>query len=179
MIVARKSRLFLVALALALALALGGLLLGGVYHFTANRSGLDSVAAVMPDLPVSVAANIFVNPDYQHVPIQTAEYAVPGQYTVVIFHQQSCPDCRRLDQALTGFQARRKDVAVRKIDLGEKWSSSGTLRDFGRKIWWTPFVIIYGPDAKLLRADEAGKRDAWKLINKWIDHESAMGPRQP
>lgn len=159
--------------AILVALTLAALLSGGLYYFMTLRSGLDSVAAVLPELPASIAANIFVQPDYQKIPILTTDYAVPGQYTLVIFHQQSCPDCRRLDQALVGFQARRQDVAVRKIDLGEKWSADSTLRDFGRKIWWTPFVAIYGPDAKLIRTDDAGRRDGWKMVNKWIEYESA------
>ncbi len=159
------------------ALALAALLSGGFYYFATHRSGLDSVVAVLPELPASIAANMFVQPDYRHVPINTAAYALPGHYSVVIFHQPSCPDCQRLDQSLVDFQRRRKDVAVRKIDLGEKWSSDSTQRDFGRKIWWTPFVIIYGPDGKLIRTDDAGKRDAWRLINAWIEHESGNGRR--
>lgn len=161
--------------AMPAALTLAALLSGGLYYLVTLRPGLDSVAAVLPELPASIAANIFVQPDYRRVPIPTAQYAVAEHYTLVIFHQQSCPDCRRLDQSLVGFQRRRKDVAVRKIDLGEKWSADSTLRDFGRRIWWTPFVLIYGPDGKLIRTDDAGKRDAWTLVNKWIEHESLKG----
>jgi hypothetical protein len=161
--------------AILAAFTLAALLSGGLYYFVSLRSGLDSVAAVLPDLPASIAANIFVQPDYRRVPVLTTDYVVPGQYTLVIFHQQSCPDCRRLDQSLVDFQRRRRDVAVRKIDLGEKWSADSTLRDFGRRIWWTPFVVIYGPDGKLIRTDDAGKRDAWTLVNKWIEHESVKG----
>jgi thiol-disulfide isomerase/thioredoxin len=164
--------------AVVVAFTLAALLSGGLYYFVMLRSGLDSVAAVMPALPASIAANIFVQPDYQKIPIATTDYVVPGHYTLVIFHQPSCPDCRRLDQSLVDFQRRRKDVAVRKIDLGEKWSVHSTLRDFGRRIWWTPFVLIYGPDGELLRSDDAGKRAAWTLLNKWIKHESVKGVQQ-
>lgn len=160
-------------LGLLAAFTLASLLIGGFYYYMTSRLGLDSVAVVQQNLPPTTAANIFVRPDYQRIPVQTADYAVSGQYTLVIFHQQSCPDCRRLDQALVDFQHRRKDVAVRKIDLGEKWSADSTLRDFGRTIWWTPFVVIYGPDAKIISTDNAGKRDAWKLLNKWIEHQAA------
>jgi hypothetical protein len=158
-------------------LTLAGLLLGGLYCYSTLHSGLGSVAMVMPELAPSIPTNMFVQPDYQRLPIQTADYAAPGHYTVVIFHQQRCPDCQRLDRQLEEFQKYRKDVAVRKIDLGPHWSSEGTVRDFGRKIWWTPFVVIYGPDAKLLQTDDAGKRDAWKLLNKWIAYELGKDPR--
>ena len=159
------------------ALIITGLLLGGLYYYSTRYSRLGSVAAVMPELAPSIPANTFVQPDYQRLPIQTAVYADPGHYTVVVFHQQRCPDCQRLDRELEKFLKYRKDVAVRKIDLGAHWSSEGTLRDFGRKIWWTPFVVIYGPDAKQLETDDAGKRDAWKLLNKWIAHELGKAPR--
>lgn len=152
-------------------LVLTGLLLGGVYYYFVFYSGLNKVATVLPALAASVPANEFVHPDYRRLPIQIADYAASGRYTIVVFHQQRCPDCQRLDRELEVFQKYRKDVAVRKIDLGDHWSSEGTVRDFGRKIWWTPFVVIYGSDAKQLQADDAGKRNAWKLLNKWIAYE--------
>lgn len=161
------------------ALILTGLLSGGLYYYYVTRYvELGSVAVVMPDLAPSVSVNTFVQPDFQRRPVQIAAYAVPGQYTVVVFRQQRCPDCRRLDTELEKFLMLRKDVAVRKIDLGEHWSSEGTLRDFGRKVWWTPFVVVYGPDATPLQADDGGKRDGWKLLNKWIAHELGKTSRQ-
>jgi hypothetical protein len=150
-----------------------GLLSSGLYYYSTRYVSLGGVSTVMPDLAPSVPANMFVQPDYQRLPIQTADYATAGHYTVVVFHQQRCPDCQRLDRELVDFLKYRKDVAVRKIDLGANWSTQGTLRDFGRKIRWTPFVVIYGPDLKLVQADDAGKRKAWKLLSKWIEHESA------
>lgn len=152
-------------------LTLLGLLLGGAYYYFVSQVGLNKVSTVLPALASTVPANEFVHPDYRRIPIQTADYAAAGRYTIVVFHQERCPDCRRLDGQLVEFQKRRQDVAVRKIDLGAHWSSDGTVRDFGRKIWWTPFIVIYGPDGKQLQADDAGKRNAWKLLNRWIAYE--------
>ena len=157
-------------------LILMGLLLGGVFYYSVFNDGLSKVSTVLPALASTVPANEFVHPDYRRIPIQIADYAATGRYTIVVFHQARCPDCRRLDSQLVEFQKHRQDVAVRKIDLGAHWSSGGTVRDFGRKIWWTPFVVIFGPDGKQLQTDDAGKRNAWKLLNRWIAYEQEKNP---
>ena len=169
-IILDKHRSVLVALILA------GLTMIGFYYYI-ERSMLGSVIPVMPALSSSVPANIFVQPDYRRLPIDTAVYALPGHYTVIVFHQQRCPDCQRLDRELKEFLKLRTDVAVRKIDLGPSWSTEDTLREFNRKIWWTPFVEIYGPGAELLQADNGGKRKAWNLLNEWIVYELAKAPQ--
>ena len=157
-------------------LTLLGLLLVGAYYYFFHNDGLNKVSTVLPALATTVPANEFVHPDYRQIPIQIADYAATGRYTIVVFHQARCPDCRRLDRQFEEFQKRRQDVAVRKIDLGAHWSSEGTVRDFGRKIWWTPFVVIFGPDGKQLQTDDAGKRNAWKLLNRWIAYEQEKNP---
>ncbi len=157
-------------------LALLGLLLGGAYYYFVSNDGLNKVSTVLPALASTVPANQFVHPDYRSIPVQIADYAAAGRYTIVVFHQERCPDCRRLDSQLVEFQKHRQDVVVRNIDLGAHWSSEGTVRDFARKIWWTPFVVIYGPDGKQLETDNAGKRNAWKLLNRWIAYEQGKNP---
>jgi glutaredoxin len=138
------------------------------YYYGIRTTDLDVVRLPAPALPPATPANIFVQPDLRQVPVHDAGYADPGHYTIIVYHQETCPDCQRLDRDLERFLKLRKDVAVRKIDLGAHWSAESAMRDYERKIWWTPFVVIYGVDGKQLRADDGGKRRAWSLLRDWL-----------
>lgn len=160
-------------------LILGVLAFAGYYYYAVRTADLDKVARRASDLPTTMPANLFIQLDRSQLPLQDSAYAIPGHYTIIVYHQKRCPDCRRLDQDLDSFLELRKDVAVRKIDLGEQWSGESTVRDYGRKIWWTPFIVIYDVDGKPIRADDGGKRVAWKLLRDWIAHEFNAGKIKP
>lgn len=150
--------------------------LGGYGYYRYRYADLDTLATVVSDLPATVPASEVVTPDYSRVPILDRDYAVPGHYTIIEYRQKGCPECARLDRDLERFLALRKDVAVRKIDLAAHWSDQTTLRDFHRRVWFTPFVVIYGADGKQIRADDGGKRRAAYLLYDWLKSEFAKGP---
>lgn len=170
---ARKGAKFLRNL-----LILGALAFAMYYYYAIRTADLDRVLRKASNLPAATPANLFVQVSPNQLPLQDSVYAIPGHYTIIVYHQKRCPDCRRLDQDLTRFLELRKDVAVRKIDLGEQWSGVSTARDYGRKIWWTPFIVIYDVDGKPIRADDGAKRPAWKLVRDWIAHEFNAGKHQ-
>ena len=147
------------------------LVFAGYYYYVVRSADLDRLMRRAPDLAAATPANLFVQVDRSQLPLHDSAYAIPGHYTVIVYHQKMCPDCRRLDRDLEGFLEIRKDVAVRKIDLGDQWSGASTVQDYGRKIWWTPFIVIYDIDGKPIRADDGNKRVAWKLLRDWIARE--------
>ena len=156
-------------------LILGVLGFAAYYYYAVRTADLDRVQRKASDLPSTTPANLFVPVDDKRVALQDSAYAVSGHHTIIIYHQKTCPDCQRLDRDIERFLEFRKDVAVRKIDLGDQWSDVSTMRDYGRKIWWTPFIVIYDTDGKTIRADDGGKRVAWKLLGDWITHEFNAG----
>lgn len=150
---------------------LGTLAFAAYYYYTIHYADLDKVLHKASNLPSTIPANIFVHVDRTKTPQHDSIYAIPGHYTIIVYHQKRCPDCQRLDRDLDRFLELRKDVAVRKIDLGDQWSDTSTVRDYGRKIWWTPFIVIYDLNGKPIRADNGGKRAAWKLLRNWLTYE--------
>lgn len=145
------------------------LLLGTGYGLYLYRyADLNTLRHVLSALPPSINANEIVHPGYKHIPIHDSDYAVPGHYTIIEYRQAGCQECAQLDRRLIPFLQQRKDVAVRKIDLATNWSDKTALRDFGRKIWFTPFIVIYGPNSEPIRADDAGKRRAVSLLYAWL-----------
>ena len=148
-----------------------GLIALGVYYFGFRQTDLDRVMKPAAQLSAGADANIFVQPDYKKIPIDDQDYAVEGVFTVVFYHMETCPGCRRLDGDLVHMLALRKDIAIRKIDLGTNWSTETAIRDYGRNIGATPFIIIYGPKRTEIRADEGRNNSAFKLLYEWMNEE--------
>lgn len=157
------------ALGIAMTLALG---VAGGFYWRAQTTGLDRVMLRSAELPAGTPAVSFVKTGTDPAPFHDRDHAVAGHHSIIVYHQPTCPDCRRLDALLERFVTVRRDVAVRKIDLGERWSADSARRSFGRdRIWWTPFIVIYGPDGKQIAADDGSRRDGWTLLKAWIDAE--------
>lgn len=148
-----------------------GLIGIGIYYFGFRETDLDRLLKPAAELSANTEANIFVEPDYQNIPINDRDYAVDGSYTLVFYHQSTCPGCRRLDGDLSHFLALRKDIAVRKIDLGTQWSTDTAIRDYGRVIGLTPFIIVYDAKGKEIHADEGANGRAFKLLYEWMNAE--------
>lgn len=149
------------------------IVLAGSGFYRNQNADLNNLTRVLEDLPSKMVANEIVKPDYTHAPINDSVYAVPGHYTIIVYRQTNCAECARLDIDLEKFLKLRRDVAVRKIDLVSPWSENTALHDFGRRIWFTPFVVIYGADGRQIRADNGGKRDAAYLLYDWLKSEFA------
>jgi len=148
------------------------LLLGaGIYYFGFRGSEVDRLLKPVQPVSDSTPQNIFVEPDYRSVPIDDRQYLVGGRYTIIYYHWAQCPGCRRLDSDLSRFLDLRKDVVVRKIMLASNWSVEGAKHDFGRNIGITPFVIIFGPDGKLIVKDEGTDGRGIHLLSEWMNAE--------
>lgn len=148
-----------------------GLIAIGIYYFGFRETDLDRLMKPAAELSAGTEANTFVDPDYKNIPISDHDYAVNGAYTVVYYHMETCPGCRRLDGDLGHFLALRKDVAIRKINLGTNWSTETAIRDYGRVIGLTPFIIIYDAKGKEIHADEGTNNRAFKLLYEWMNAE--------
>ncbi len=145
-----------------------GLIALGIYYFGFRKSDLDLLMKPATELAAGTEANIFVEPDYKYAPIHDEGYAVDKSFTIVYYHQDGCPGGPRLDSDLDHFLKLRKDVAIRKIELV---TATWVYGDFSRHIGLVPFIIIYGPDGKVIRADDGQKNSASKLLYDWMNAE--------
>lgn len=143
----------------------------GIYYFGFRASEVDRL--LKPVQPVSAATpqNVFVEPDYRVAPIDDRQFRVAGQYTIIYYHRATCPGCLRLDGDLSRFLDLRKDTVVRKIKLSDNWSVAGAKHDFGRSVGITPFVVIFGPDGKLIKNDEGTNGRGLGLLSDWMNAE--------
>ncbi|MCW8956597.1 MAG: TPM domain-containing protein [Gammaproteobacteria bacterium] len=98
-------------------------------------------------------------------------YIVPGAYTILYFYSNSCPGCRLLDANLKHFTDVRPDVAVRKFDLGYKWSADDAYNLYKLEIGKTPFIHIYGPTGDLIAEDSRSEGEGQDLLYKWMNLE--------
>jgi hypothetical protein len=144
----------------------------GVYYFGFRPNELDKLMKPAAAAPVDIKAqDQFVDPDYSRRPINDRDFAEADRFTVVYYHWDSCPGCKRLDTDIKELLQLRGDVVVRRIALANDWSTNGALRDFGRVIGHTPFVIIYGPDRKVVVKDDGRNSKAFDLLYDWINAE--------
>ena len=149
-------------------LILFGLIAVGIYYFGFRKSDLDTLMIPAAELATGTEANIFVHPDYKYVPIHDEDYIVNRSFTIVYYHQDGCPGGPHLDGDLDHFLKLRKDVAIRKIELV---TATWVYGDFSRNIGLVPFIVIYGPDGKVIRADDGQKNSAYKLLYDWMNAE--------
>lgn len=148
------------------------ILLGtGIYYFGFRASEVDRLLKPVQPVSASTPQNIFVEPDYRSIPIDDRQYLVDGQYTIIYYHLAKCPGCLRLDSDLSRFLDLRKDTTVRKIKLADNWSVDRVYYDFGRNVGITPFVVIFGPDGKLIKKDDGTNGRGLGLLSDWMNAE--------
>lgn len=145
------------------------LLAAGIYYFGFRGSEVERLLKPVSPAPATVVQDAFVQPDYRVTPIDDRQYLVDGQYTVIYYHWSQCPGCQRLDGDLPRFLGLRKDVVVRRLALANNWSTEGALHDFGRNIGASPFILIFGPNGKLIAADEGTGRKGFNLLYEWLN----------
>jgi hypothetical protein len=143
----------------------------GVYYFGFRSMELDLLLKPVPVKSAESVGERFVDPDYSRRPIDDRDFAENGHITVVYYHLTTCPGCQKLDADLKELRRLRPDVAVRKIALAMDWSTEGMLRDFRREVGQTPFVVIYGPNRKIVAADKGRNEKAFGLLYAWINAE--------
>lgn len=147
---------------------------GAVYNFTADPSPLEQL--------LTVPETAF-DPGYRDIETIIPEADLsrsvePGRITVFVFTSDSCPSCEELDRFLRVLTGRRGDVAVRRIDVGYRWSSQQVRMDYGINIATVPHVVIYGADGKLLARDDGREKDALELLCEWVNTELRRSDEQ-
>jgi hypothetical protein len=124
------------------------------------------------------AGNQFVTVDRVLMPVTPSYFAVPHRITVVVFHDDTCPNCGELDRNLEDFGRLRPDVAIRKIHItlnGDAYYQA--IRDYRWNIYLMPCVLIYDRDGKLVAADEKTNADGGDMLTRWMNREADRAAR--
>ncbi|MET0593926.1 MAG: thioredoxin family protein [Polyangiaceae bacterium] len=104
---------------------------------------------------------IFLNVDGEDFPSLPLS---PGVYTVVEFSAEWCPGCHMLSNEIKRMLTRRKDIALRVVDIGEFGSAAHKHWAAGLRV--LPYAIVYTPAGKVL-AEQGGYRPGW--VQKIVD----------
>jgi thiol-disulfide isomerase/thioredoxin len=86
-------------------------------------------------------------------------HRVAGKYTVFDVYADWCAPCRKLDDTLREIAGRRKDVAVRKLDVVD--FESALARELGSRFDALPYVVVYTPSGR--RIELVGNVEPRKL----------------
>ena len=73
-----------------------------------------------------------------------AALVVKGKTTVIDFSGIWCRPCRKIDQYMVTALATRKELAYRRLDIGD-WESP-LAKHYLKDVPQLPYVIVYGPD---------------------------------
>jgi thiol-disulfide isomerase/thioredoxin len=71
---------------------------------------------------------------------------VPGKYTVFDVYADWCGPCRSIDAKLRETVAKRRDVAVRKLNVVS--FESPLAKEFGASLTALPHVVVFSPSGK-------------------------------
>ena len=103
------------------------------------------------------------------------DFVERGQPTVIEFFSDACPGCKQLEGHLRKFVALRPDVVVNQIKLDRYWNPESVEQAYGIQIQSIPHILIYGPDGKLIAADEGEDKEGFDFLYKWMNHEIKEG----
>ena len=140
---------------------------GAYRHATSEGDPLERLLTVPESFPAGTTGGIEVisaGPNAE-------QNCVPGRFTVLAFYSDSCPGCRKLQQHFQRFRALRRDVAIRLVDLGNRWGNKNYKALYGTSIRSVPHVMIYDPEAKLIAGDEGTDKAGLELLYDWMNAE--------
>jgi hypothetical protein len=98
-------------------------------------------------------------------------YSEPGLITVMYFFSEQCPHTPTMDSHMRTLLKMRPDIAVRKFSLGNDWSKASAYMKYRLDIGATPFIVIYGPDGRVIEQDKGTNDKACQLLVAWINTE--------
>jgi hypothetical protein len=99
------------------------------------------------------------------------DYVAPGLPTIIEFYSDSCIGCRQLHQNYKKFLPLRPDVAVRRIQLPDRWDPQELWQQYHIRIFAIPHIIVYGPNGELIAADDGDHKDGFDFLYRWMDSE--------
>ena len=105
------------------------------------------------------------------------DYVAPGLPTIIEFYNDSCIGCRQLDQNYKNFLRLRPDVAVRRIQVPDRWDPQELWQEHRLRIVAIPHIMVYGPDGKLIAADDGDHKAGFDFLYRWMDSEAREAPR--
>ncbi len=73
-------------------------------------------------------------------------FLVKGKTTVIDFSGVWCRPCRKIDEYMTTALTARKELAYRRLDIGD-WDSP-LAKHYLREVSQLPYVIVYGPNGE-------------------------------
>jgi len=79
-----------------------------------------------------------------------APHLVQGKVTVIDFYASWCPPCRKVDEHLYPQLAKRSDIAIRKVNIGD-WESATSQRWLA-DVPELPHLIVFDKRGKKVRA---------------------------
>ncbi len=97
--------------------------------------------------------------------------AEPGQITVVEFYTTWCPTCKKLNQVYQSFVKVRPDVAIRRVQMKDKWHTAWAKKQYGLDITGTPHVLLFDQQGKLVSQDNGNNRPAYHELYQWMQDE--------
>ncbi len=101
--------------------------------------------------------------------------AEPGLITVVEFYTTWCPTCKKLNQAYQRFIKVRPDVAIRRVQMKDKWHTPWAKKQYGLDITGTPHVLVFDQQGSVLTQDDGGDKQAYHELWRWMQDELRKG----
>jgi hypothetical protein len=156
-------------------LAVVGALVLAICLLAFKKSDLDLLLTPARNYAESQVGNRFVELPPGSFPVTPDRLAEPGVTTIVYFRDDDCAGCRDLDRDLQALLRVRPDVAVRKVAI--RPGDNGYSEAIGKyhwRIYMSPCVLLYGPDGKLIAADDRTDAAGYELLMEWMRLELTL-----
>ena len=100
------------------------------------------------EVPVSHPDGLDVELISRGQPVDLRSHLTSGKVTVFDFYADWCGPCRQVAAAMNAIMKEEPRIALRKIDVID-WDTP-VARQHLKRVPQLPFVVVYGPDGKLL-----------------------------